>query len=131
MKYPKNQNDSNPTPIYGGVKNKLVNKNSNGSTLLLVVRVLTGSIAFPTCSMLSSISSTMVTSIGTIEILISRSSISKLVSFLSGLIGFVITSCYFYLKTKMWEVAHVVLLPVSISIFKKSHDTYLNFGKAV
>jgi mannose/fructose/N-acetylgalactosamine-specific phosphotransferase system component IID len=113
-----------PPPIYGGVKDKLVNKNSNGSILLLVVRVLTSSISFPTSSMLSSTS--------TIEILISRGSISKLVPFLSGLIGFVITTCCcFYLETKMWEVTHVVLILISISILKKLGGTYLNFGKAV
>jgi hypothetical protein len=86
--------------MYSGVKNKLVNKNSNGSIVLLVVRILTGLVSFLTSSMLSSTSSTMVTSIGTIEILI-----SKLVPSLSGLIGFVITTgCYFYLETKMWEI---------------------------
>lgn len=123
---------SSPPPICGGVKDKLVNKNSNGSILLLVVRVLTSSISFPTSSMLSSTSSTMVTSTSTIEILISRGSISKLVPFLSGLIGFVITTCCcFYLETKMWEVTHVVLILISISIFKKLGGTYLNFGKAV
>jgi hypothetical protein len=72
---------SNPTPICGGVKNKLINKNSNGYNLLLVVRVLTGSVSFLTCSMLSSINSTMVTSTSIIQILMSRGSISKLVSF--------------------------------------------------
>jgi hypothetical protein len=96
---------SSPAPIYGGVKIKLVNKNSNGYILLLVVRILIGLVSFLTCSMLSSTSSTVVTSIGTIEILISRGSISKLVPSLSGLIGFVITTCcYFYLEAKMWEI---------------------------
>lgn len=67
--------------------------------------------------MLFSTSSTVVTSIGTIEILISRGSISKLVPFVSGLIGFVITiGCCFYLEKKMWEVTQVVLVLVSISI---------------
>jgi hypothetical protein len=90
---------SSPTPICGGVKDKLVNKNSNGSTLLLVVRVLTSSVSFLIGSMLFSTNSTVVTSTGTIEIQISRGSISKLVPSLSGLIGFVITtSCCFYLE---------------------------------
>jgi hypothetical protein len=48
------------TPIYGGVKGKLINKNSNGSTLLLVAKESIGSISFSTSSMLSLIGSTMV-----------------------------------------------------------------------
>jgi hypothetical protein len=118
----------NPTPIYGGVKDKSVNKNSNHSTLLLMVRVSTCLISFPIGSMLSSTSSTMVTSTSIINILINKGSISKLIPSLSGLIGFVITTCcYFYLKTRMWEVTHVVLVVVSISIETKLGGTYLNF----
>lgn len=64
MKCARNQNDFCPTPLYGGVKGKLVNKNSNGSTWLLVARVSTSLICFSTGSM-SSASSTMVTSIST------------------------------------------------------------------
>jgi mannose/fructose/N-acetylgalactosamine-specific phosphotransferase system component IID len=81
--------------------------------------------------MLFSSSSIVVTSTGTIEILISRGSTSKLFPSISGLIGFVITIGCFYLEKKMWEVTQVVLVLVSISILKKSDGTYSNFGKVV
>jgi hypothetical protein len=61
--------------------------------------------------MLFSTSSIVVTSTSTIEILINRGSISKLVPSISGLIGFVIT-----IGCCLWEVTHVVLVLVSISI---------------
>jgi hypothetical protein len=79
-----------PTPIYNGVKGKLVDKNSNGFILLLVAKVSTGSISFSIGLVLSLIGSTMVTLIGTVEILTIKSTISKFVPSLNGLIGFVI-----------------------------------------
>jgi hypothetical protein len=46
MRCARNQNDFCPTPLYGGVKGKLVDKNSNGSILLLVARVSTSLVCF-------------------------------------------------------------------------------------
>jgi len=121
-----------PTPIYNGVKGKLVDKNSNGFILLLVAKVSTGSISFSIGLVLSLIGSTMVTLIGTIEILTIKSTISKFVPSLNGLIGFVIIiGYYFCLEIEMWEVALVVLILVSISTYTKSGGTYLNYGKAM
>jgi hypothetical protein len=65
MRCARNQNDFCPTPLYGGVKGKLIDKNSNGSTLLLVTRVSTSLVCFSIGLVLSSTCSTMVTSIGT------------------------------------------------------------------
>ncbi len=113
------------TPIYSGVKGKVVNKNSNGSILLLVIKVSTS-------SMLSLIISIVVTWIGIVEILIGRGTNSKHVPSLSGLFGFVkSTSCSLCLEIKMWEIAPMVLVPILISTETKSSGTYLNSRKAM
>jgi hypothetical protein len=57
----------------------------------------------------------MLSSIGALEIIISKCIISKPIPFWSGLVGFVLTSCSFYLEPKMWEITHVVLVLVPIS----------------
>jgi hypothetical protein len=86
MRYVRNQ------PICGGVKGKVIDKNSNGSTLLLEARVSTCLVSFPIGSMLSSISSIMVTLTSIVDILTNIGIIYKHVPSLSGLFGFKITT---------------------------------------
>jgi hypothetical protein len=101
----------NPTPICGNVKGKLVDRNSNGYTLLLVARVSIGSISI--------LIGLVVTTTCTTYILIGRGTIFKHVPSLSGLVGFVVTtSCSFYLGIEIWEVALMVLVPFPISTKK-------------
>jgi hypothetical protein len=92
-----------------------VDKNSSGSTILVVAEVSIGSVFSPIVSMLPSIGSIVITLVSTTKILIDISIISKPIPPLSGLDdGFVVTWS-FCSKTKMCEIAFVILVLVPIS----------------
>jgi hypothetical protein len=91
----------------------VVDKNSSGSTILVMVEVSIGLVFSLLVSMLPSTCSIVITLVGTTKILIDINIISKPIPPLNGLVGFVLTH-YFCSKTKMCEVALIVLILVPI-----------------
>ncbi len=108
---------SKPTPIWGGVKSMVVNKNSKYSNPLLTTN--------------DGVTSSRITSTSIIKVITGKGMISKHVPPLMGLIGLVITCCSLGLGPKVNDVALVVLVLVLISIDTKEGGSYLKSKKAV
>jgi hypothetical protein len=79
MRCIKNQNDVLTYTYLGGVRGKVIDKNSNGYTILVVAEISIGLVFSPIVSMLPSISSIVINLISTTKILIDISLISKFV----------------------------------------------------